>query len=106
MREEYDLKKLKIKRRGILPDLQGQRLEDAKLSITIALDEDMVDYFKAQANVESIQILINQILRRAIQNPSLADTEAIKRTLLQDSHFIHEIANNIAHLPIVQRLGT
>ncbi|KHD10751.1 hypothetical protein PN36_25380 [Candidatus Thiomargarita nelsonii] len=106
MREEYDLKKLKIKRRGILPDLQGQRPEDAKLSITIALDEDVVDYFKAQANVESIQTRINQILRRAIQSPSLADTEVIKRTLLQDSHFLREVANNIAHLPIVQRQGT
>jgi hypothetical protein len=97
MREEYDLKKLKVKRRGILPDLQGQ---DAKISITIALDEDVVDYFKAQADVESIQTRINQILRRAIQSPSLADTEAIKRTLLQDSHFLREVANNIAHLPM------
>jgi len=79
MREEYDLKKLKVKRRGILPDLQEQRPGDAKLSITIALDEDVVDYFKAQANVESLQTQINQILRHAIQSPSLADTEAIKK---------------------------
>ena len=67
MREEYDLKKLKVKRRCILPKLQGQNPNDAKISITIALD-----------------------------------TETIKKTLLQDSHFLREIANNIAHLPVVQ----
>lgn len=52
MREQYDLKKLKVKRRSILPDLRGQRPEDAK------------------------------------------------------RNFLREVANNIAHLPIVQRPGT
>jgi len=99
MREEYDLKKLKVKRRGILPELQGQSPNDAKISITIALDEDIVDYFKSQKDVESIQIKINQIIRRAIlDNTNLVDTETIKKTLLQDSHFLREVANNIAHL--------
>ena len=100
MRDEYDLKKLEVKRRGILPGLQGQRPEEAKLSITIALDEDVVEYFQAEMpNTESLQTQINQMIRRGMQTPKLiADTEAIKRTLLQDSNFLRELANKIDHL--------
>ncbi len=98
MREEYDLKKLKVKRRGIIPELQGQNPNDAKISITISLDEDVVDYFKSQNEVESIQVQINKILRNGIQNHSFIDTEVIKKTLLQDSHFLREIANNITNI--------
>jgi uncharacterized protein (DUF4415 family) len=99
MREEYDLKTLKIKRRGILPGLQGQRPEEAKLKMTIALDEDLVEYFKTEADqlgTDSLQTRINQTLRKAIQQaqmPSL--TEAIKKTLLQDSDFLREVADKI-----------
>jgi len=49
MRDEYDLKTLKVKRRGILPSLKGQSPEQAQLKITIALDDDLVNYFKAEA---------------------------------------------------------
>jgi uncharacterized protein (DUF4415 family) len=102
--EEYDLKTLKVKRRGILPGLQGQEPIDAKLKITIALDEDLVDYFKAEAQKPEAlpyQTQINQTLRQAIWQksvPSLADTEAIKMALLQDSNFIREMANKIGSL--------
>ncbi len=101
MREEYDLKTLKVKRRGILPSLKGQSPEQAQLKITIALDADLVNYFKVddqEADTQFYQIQINQTLRQAIQQKSVqrdADMDTIKQVLLQDSDFIREIANKI-----------
>ena len=46
MREEYDLKKQKVKRRGVLPGLQGEDIKQAKVRITISLDQDVVDRIK------------------------------------------------------------
>ena len=46
MREEYDLKKLKVKRRGLLPELKDEKGKQAKVRITISLDQDIVNYFK------------------------------------------------------------
>lgn len=46
MREEYDLKKLKMKRRGLLPELKDEKGKPAKVRITIFLDQDIVEYFK------------------------------------------------------------
>ncbi len=101
MRDEYDLKTLKVKRRGILPSLKGQSPEQAQLKITIALDDDLVNYFKAEVqepDPQFYQIQINQTLRQAIQQKSVqrdADMDTIKQVLLQDSDFIREIANKI-----------
>ena len=36
MREEYDLKKLKVKRRGLLPELKDKKKKPAKVRITIS----------------------------------------------------------------------
>jgi len=102
MRKEYDLKTLKVKRRGILPNLKGQSSEQAQLKITIALDEDLVNYFKAEAqqpDTPFYQTQINQTLRQAIQQKSVSrdvDMNTIKKVLLQDSDFIREIANKIS----------
>ena len=49
MRKEYDLKKLKAKRRGMLPGLKAGEPPPAKVRITIALDDDVVEYFKTQS---------------------------------------------------------
>ena len=70
MREEYDLKKLKVKRRVLLPELKDEKGKPAKVRITISLDRDIVDYFKQSAGgVGSLpyQTQINQMLRRAIE---------------------------------------
>ena len=48
MHEEYDLKKLKVKRRGLLPELKDEKGKPAKVRITISLDQDIVEYFKLQ----------------------------------------------------------
>ncbi len=57
MRKEYDLKKMKLK-----PNPYAKRL---KKSITIRLDEDVIDYFK-ELSVETnipYQTLLNDFLR-------------------------------------------
>lgn len=51
MREEYDLKKQKVKRRGLLPELKDEKGKPAKVRITISLDQDIVEYFKQSADV-------------------------------------------------------
>lgn len=49
MRKEYDFKKMRIKRRGVLPQLNKQAERQAKVRITITLDQDIVEYFKNAA---------------------------------------------------------
>ena len=100
MREEYDLKTLKVKRRDILPSLEGQSPEQAQVKITVTLDDDLVDYFKAdsqQLDTQFYQTQVNQTLRQAIQQKLVPiDMEKIKKVLLQDSDFIREIAYKIS----------
>ena len=42
MREEYDLKKLKVKRRGLLPELKDEKGEQTKVKITISFQVKQV----------------------------------------------------------------
>lgn len=46
MREEYNLNKLKVKRRGVLPGLQGEDVKQAKVRITISLFD--IFYYSSQ----------------------------------------------------------
>jgi uncharacterized protein (DUF4415 family) len=94
MRKEYDLKKLKTKRRGMLPGLKTGGRSPAKVRITIALDEDVVEYFKAQSARPGelpYQTQINQTLRRAIESGG-TDAEALKAALLKDNRFLRAVA--------------
>ena len=80
MREEYDLKKLKVKRRGLLPELKNAKDRPAKVRITIPLDLDIVNYFKQSADgMGSLpyQTQINQALRQAIETSRLGDIETV-----------------------------
>lgn len=67
MRKEYNFNELKVKRRGLLPELSKDTT--AKIKITLSLDVEVVEYFKHQAeqNGESnYQQQINLVLRRFI----------------------------------------
>lgn len=97
MRKEYDLKALKVKRRGVLPGLRGQMPEQAKVRVTIALDRDIVEHFKEAATQRGAlpyQTQINQALRQAIAQPP---AQALKSELLKDKDFIRTLAREIAH---------
>lgn len=95
MRKEYDLKSLQVKRRGVLPDLQGQQLERAKVRVTIALDRDVIEHFKAaaaQRGALPYQTQINQTLRQAIEQ---SPAQALKSELLKDKNFIRALAREV-----------
>ena len=98
MREEYDLKELKVKRRGLLTELQDEKSKPAKVRITISLDQDIVEYFKQSADgVGSLpyQTRIKQVLRKAIEKSQQDDIETVKVELLKDADFIRAIADQI-----------
>lgn len=97
MRKEYDLKKLKAKRRGMLPGIKAEGQPPAKVRITIALDDDVVEYFKAQSarpGALPYQTQINQALRRAVATRG-TDAEALKAALLKDSTFLRAVAREM-----------
>lgn len=98
MQAEYDLKALKVKRRGPLPGLAGQEAKSAKVRVTIALDADVVEHFKSEAAKPGglpYQTQINQALRQVIEHPG--DAEMIKDALLHDPDFIREVAEHVRH---------
>ena len=101
MKKEYDIKKLKLKRRGILLGLKEQSSESAKIKITISLDKDVIEYFKSEADKPGAfpyQTQINQALRKLVGKWHVAEHENIellKEELLNDPEFIHQLAKLI-----------
>jgi len=103
MKKEYDLKKMKVKRRGIMPELQAKEASSSKIRITISLDKDLVDFFKSNASKPGAfpyQTQINQALRQIIeesQTGNQADIEELKTQLLHDVTFIRELSKKVNH---------
>ncbi len=100
MRKEYELSKLKVKRRGPLPDFRDAPGRPMKVRITITLDQDLVEHFKAEAakpGALPYQTQINQTLRKALTGEELRpeQTEAIKAALLKDPDFLREVAHRL-----------
>jgi uncharacterized protein (DUF4415 family) len=98
MKPSYDLKKLKVKRRGLLSELKNQQPIDSKIRITISLDKDIIEHFKAEASVSGAlpyQTQINQALRKLLsaeRGDSDPDIEEIKFALLHDAAFIRKLS--------------
>lgn len=101
MREEYDLGKLKVKRRGPLPAFRDDAGRPVKIRITITLDQELVDHFKAEAakpGALPYQTQINQTLRKAVLgDETKADqAAALKSALLEDPDFLQAVAQRLA----------
>ena len=86
MRDEYDFSKAK---RGAV--IQSPE----KTRITIMLDDDVIEHFRAQAEAEGVgyQTLINALLRKAALSSSKAKPEArpltvatLRRVLREELH--------------------
>ena len=86
MREEYDFSKAK---RGAVLRSPG------KTRITIMLDDEVIEHFRAQAEAEGIgyQTLINALLRKALAGASNTKPEAkpltvatLRRVLREELH--------------------
>lgn len=100
MKPEYDLKKMKVKRRGVLPAFRAKTGDHAKGRITILLDKDVIKYFKSKAKDPGAfpyQTQINQALRNLItqSHDSSDDLDEIKTILLNDKDFINQIAKRL-----------
>jgi uncharacterized protein (DUF4415 family) len=101
MREEYELGALKVKRRGPLPAFRDAAGRPMKIRITISLDQDLVEHFKAEAakpGALPYQTQINQVLRKALAGEELRSeqTAAIKAALLEDPDFLRAVAQRLA----------
>ncbi|MBF0233395.1 MAG: BrnA antitoxin family protein [Desulfamplus sp.] len=67
-----------IFRRGLKP-------VEGKQRITIMLDAEIVEYFKANAGKRGYQTLINETLKRTIRSPSfLPDIEGMLRQIIRE----------------------
>jgi uncharacterized protein (DUF4415 family) len=98
MRKEYDLKQMKVKRRGVLPSLNQQETRQDQVCLTLTLDQDIVVYFKNMAEKTGVlpyQIQINQVLRQVMESDGLNVLETIKTQLLNDPEFIRQLAQLI-----------
>jgi len=98
MRKEYELKSLKVKRRGVPRGALRGTAGQAKVRITIALDSDVVEFFKQAASERGAlpyQTQINQALRQAMESSS---TENLKSSLLEDKAFLRSLAREITHV--------
>lgn len=78
MQKEYDLTKLKVKRRGLLANLPPQDETPVQMECVLLLDKEVVEFFQkaaTQPNALPYQVQINQLLREIIKNaPRTADT--------------------------------
>jgi len=100
MKPEYDLKKMKVKRRGVLSAFRKKEEDHTKDRITILIDKDVIKHFKSKAEYPGAfpyQTQINQALRNLISKShgSSDDIEEIKTTLLNDKDFINQLAKMI-----------
>jgi hypothetical protein len=86
MRDEYDFSKAK---RGAVMASPG------KTRITIMLDDDVIEHFRAQADADGIgyQTLINALLRKAVTGARKTKPEAkpltvamLRRVLREELH--------------------
>jgi hypothetical protein len=86
MRDNYDFSK--AKRGAVIPSA-------GKTRITIMLDEEIIEHFRAQADAEGVgyQTLINALLRKAVANSGKAKAEpkaltvaTLRRVLREELH--------------------
>ena len=86
MRDEYDFSK--AKRGAVIPS-------PGKTRITIMLDDDVIEHFRAQAEAEGIgyQTLINALLRRAVTSSKKLKSDekpltvaTLRRVLREELH--------------------
>ena len=86
MRDEYDFSK--AKRGAVIPS-------PGKTRITIMLDDDVIEYFRIQAEADGVgyQTLINALLRKAVRGADTKKTDTkpltvatLRRVLREELH--------------------
>ena len=89
--EEFKKRFRRIERPAFLDKIVKNK--ESKNRITIYLDADIVEYFKAQAENSrtGYQTLINQALREKIENSQTAKTDEVIERLLQDKKALRRL---------------
>lgn len=89
--EEFNKRFKRIERPAFLDKILKNK--EAKNRITIYLDADIVEYFKAQAENSRVgyQTLINQALREKIEGSQTAKTDDVIERLLQDKNALSRL---------------
>lgn len=66
----------------------GLKSAPRKQRITISLDTNLIEYFKAKAGERGYQVLINETLRQAKEHEDLEDTlrRVIREELRRETH--------------------
>ena len=66
----------------------GLKSAPRKQRITISLDTNLIEYFKAKAGERGYQVLINETLRQAKEHEDLEDTlrRVIREELSRETH--------------------
>jgi uncharacterized protein (DUF4415 family) len=110
MQKEYDIEKLKVKRRGIHPQLSHSNLENSKIKVTISLDKDIIDFFKGQAKESGAlpyQTQINQTLRTVLPSSKTGFVayEKIKKELLDDKKFVFSLKKRLLRTTHIGKKG-
>lgn len=84
--EEFNKRFKRIERPAFLDKILKNK--EAKNRITIYLDADIVEYFKAQAESSRVgyQTLINQALREKIEGSQTVQTDDVIERLLNDKN--------------------
>jgi uncharacterized protein (DUF4415 family) len=99
MRKEYDFSKMKVTRRGALVDRATGKRIPPKIRVSINLDGDVIEHFKALAAkpvAMPYQTQINQALRKClevVEEPAAKySIAAVRDALLADESFVNEVA--------------
>jgi uncharacterized protein (DUF4415 family) len=89
--KEFKKRFRRIERPAFLDKIVKNR--EAKNRITIYLDSDIIEYFKAQAETSrtGYQTLINQALREKIQSSQANKSNEIIERLLQDKNALRRL---------------
>ena len=94
MKKEYDLRKAKRAHFKGLPPL-SELGRHTKIRITIMLDKDVLDFFKARAakpNADPYQTQINRALREIVDG----SRTHLREELVKDEDFISRISERVA----------
>jgi uncharacterized protein (DUF4415 family) len=94
MKREYDLRKAKRAHFKGLPPL-SELGRHTKIRITIMLDKDVLDFFKARAakpSADPYQTQINRALRETVDG----SRTNLREELMKDEDFISRISERVA----------
>lgn len=104
MKKEYDFRHaVRATFRGLPP--KNERARHTKVRITMFLDQDVLQFFKAQAAAPGAPPYQTQI-NRALREYVFGLGASAGRYLLSDASFISRLAEQVSRYPTAQKRST